>query len=62
MEKAKLDAASNPRFYLLIGRVTNSKCTFNSPDDQYSIKLGRAYAKKVNWRTIYGGKNNIFRK
>ena len=36
--------------------------TFDAPDDQYSIKLGRAYAKKMDWKTIYGGKNNIFKK
>ena len=34
----------------------------DSPDDQYSIKLGRFYAKKMKWKTIYGGKNNVFRK
>jgi len=34
----------------------------DSPDDQYSIKLGRYYAKQMDWQTIYGGKNNIFRK
>lgn len=33
----------------------------DSPDDQYSIRLGRYYAKKMDWKTIYGGKNNIFR-
>ena len=36
--------------------------TIDDPDDQYSIKLGRLYAKKRNWHTIYGGKKNIFRK
>ncbi len=30
-------------------------------DDQYSIKLGRAFAKTMKWKTIYGGKNNIFK-
>jgi len=33
----------------------------DSVDDQYSIKLGRQYAKKMKWKTIYGGKNNIFK-
>jgi len=36
--------------------------TIDDPDDQYSIKLGRLYAKKRNWHKIYGGKKNIFRK
>jgi len=30
-------------------------------DDQYSIKLGREYAKLAGWKTNYVGKNNIFR-
>ncbi len=40
---------------------TEAGWTFDTPDDQYSIKLGRYYAKKMKWKTIYGGKNNIFR-
>jgi hypothetical protein len=35
--------------------------TFDSPDDQYSIKLGRRYAKEMKFRTNYGGRKNIFR-
>jgi len=34
----------------------------DSPDDQYSIKLRRQFAKIYKWSTIYGGKKNIFRK
>lgn len=41
--------------------ATEPGWTFDSPDDQYCIKLGRYYAKKMGWKTIYGGKNNIFR-
>ena len=33
----------------------------DSEDDKYSIKLGRYYAKEMKWKTVYGGKNNIFR-
>ena len=56
-----------PQFMALAGAHLNNLrtepgWTWDTPDDQYSIKLGRAYAKKMNWNTIYGGKNNIFRK
>lgn len=38
------------------GHLNNLKTepgwTFDTPDDQYSIKLGREYAKKMNWKTI----------
>jgi len=35
---------------------------FDSPDDIFSIKLGRQYAREVGFRTIYGGKKNIFKR
>ncbi len=41
--------------------TTEEGLTLDAPDDQYSIRLGRYYARKMNWKTIYGGKNNIFR-
>ena len=39
----------------------NTDGGWDAPDDQYSIKLGRYYAKKMNWKTVYGGRNNIFK-
>ncbi len=35
---------------------------FDSPDDIFAIKLGRQYAREVGFRTIYGGKKNIFKR
>ncbi|MFZ1750740.1 MAG: polymorphic toxin type 44 domain-containing protein, partial [Saprospiraceae bacterium] len=34
----------------------------DNADDQYSIKLGRQFAKIHNWSTIYGGKQNVFKR
>lgn len=34
---------------------------WDTPDDQYSIKLGRYYAKRMGWKTNYAGRNNMFR-
>jgi len=33
----------------------------DAADDQYSIKIGRQYAKTMKWSTIYGGKKNVFK-
>ncbi len=34
---------------------------WDSDDDQWSIQVGRMYAKKLNWKAIYGGRASIFR-
>lgn len=39
----------------------NSDGGWDSDDDQWSIQLGRNYAKKMDWKTIYGGRQNIFK-
>ena len=58
---------SIPEWFALTGAHLNNLFTeagwnLDSPDDQYSIKLGRYYAKKMGWKTIYGGRKNIFKK
>lgn len=42
--------------------INEEDFSLDSPDDQYAIKLGRYYAKIMKWKTLYAGKNNIFRK
>ncbi len=34
---------------------------WDAPDDQYSIRLGRYYAKRMKWKTNYAGRNNVFK-
>lgn len=56
-----------PKFLAISGAHLNNLFgeegwSFDAPDDQYSIKLGRHYARIMDWKTIYGGKNNVFRK
>jgi len=56
-----------PSFIALTGAHANNLWNepgwnIDSPDDQYSIKLGRYYAKKKNWRSIISnGRGNIFK-
>jgi len=54
-----------PKSWALAGAHLNNLNTndyeWDSDDDQWSIQLGRIYAKKMGWKTIYGGRQNIFR-
>ena len=40
---------------------TETNSTWDSPDDQWSIRLGREFAKRNDWKTINGGKANTYR-
>ena len=56
-----------PQFIALSGAHFNNLVkepgiTFDAPDDQYSIKLGRYYAKTMGWRKLSGiGNANILK-
>lgn len=54
-----------PKAWALAGAHLNNlnahDYEWDSDDDQWSIQLGRIYAKKMGWKTIYGGRQNIFR-
>ena len=53
-----------PEWLALTGAHLNNLFTdggWDTNDDQWSIQLGRKYAKKMNWKTINGGRGNIFR-
>jgi hypothetical protein len=39
----------------------NTDGGWDSDDDQWSIQFGRKYAKQMEWKTIYGGRQNIFK-
>ena len=53
-----------PKWLALSGAHYNNLNTdggWDTDDDQWSIQLGRIYARKMDWGTIYGGRANIFR-
>ncbi|MBK8968883.1 MAG: hypothetical protein IPM36_19860 [Lewinellaceae bacterium] len=53
-----------PQWLALTGAHLNNlddTGSWDSDDDQWSIQLGRKYAKEMNWKTIYGGRATIFK-
>jgi hypothetical protein len=53
-----------PQWLSLLGAHVNNLNTdggWDAPDDQYSIKLGRYYAERMGWKTVYAGRNNVFK-